>query len=80
MTTACPFGMERMNDPLFHRLDSVFNKAAFVKRVRMDHHLNIHRIGNRQTSVNRRWCGAPIFMQFQRTGPADHLFFECCRQ
>ena len=64
MTAARPFGMKGMDGPALHRGNSVFNKATFVQRISVDHHLDIHLICHAETVMNRRRCRAPVFMQF----------------
>ena len=64
MTAASPFGMKGMDGPALHRGNRVFNKAAFVQRIGVDHHLDIHFIGHAETVIYSRRCRAPIFMQF----------------
>ncbi len=66
-------GMDRA---AFHGGNGILNKAAFIECVGVDHHLNIHGIGNVQAIVDRRRCRPPVFMQFQRTGPRRDLFLK----
>ena len=80
VATAGPFGVKGMDDTLFHRRDGVLDKAAFIQRVGMDHHLHIHRISNAETIVDGRRGGAPILMKFQGTCTAQYLFFKSCWQ
>ena len=51
-------------------------KADFVQRVGVDHHLHVHRVGDRQAAVDGGGGGAPILVQFQRAGAAKHLFLQ----
>ena len=76
MTAPRPFGVEGMDRAAFQRLDRMFDKTRLVKRVGMDHHLHIHRIGHAEAAINRRGRGAPIFVQFQRASPAQNLFLK----
>ena len=46
MAAAGAFGMKRVNRSTLERVDSVFNKATFVQRVGVDHHLDVHVIGD----------------------------------
>ena len=45
-----------------------------VQRVRMQHHLDVVVVGNREAVVDRGRRGAPVLVQFQRAGAGlDHL-------
>ena len=44
MAATRPFGMKSMNGSTFHCRKSVFNKTTFIKRIGMDHDLDIHGI------------------------------------
>ena len=76
VAAACPFGMEGMDRAPPDRGQRVFDKAAFVQRIGMDHHLNIHRIGHRQAAVDGGGGGSPILVQFQAGGPGADLFLK----
>ena len=40
----------------------------------MDHHLHVHVVGDGQAAVDGGGGGAPVFVQFQRTGAGvDHF-------
>jgi hypothetical protein len=40
----------------------------------VNHHLNVILVGHRQAAIDRRWCGSPILMKFQRAGTSlDHF-------
>ena len=80
MAAARAFGMKGVDHTLFHRRDRMLDKAAFIQRVGMDHHLHIHGVGDRQAIVDGGRGGAPVFMQLQRAGPAAHLFLQCRRK
>ena len=74
MAAACALGVEGVDGPAFHRAKRMFDKAGFIQRVGMDHHLHVHVVRDRQAAINRGGGGAPIFVQLQRTGPAVHHF------
>ena len=40
-------------------------------------HLNIKRVSNAETIINRAWCCAPIFMKLKRTCAAKDHLFQC---
>ena len=40
------FGMEGMNGPPLEGIDGVFDKAGFIERIGVDHHLNIMFVGD----------------------------------
>ena len=76
VTAPRAFSVERVDRATFDGRDCIFDKAGFVQRIRVDHHLHIHVIGHRQAAINSTRCGAPIFVQFQRTRPRIHHFQE----
>ncbi len=80
MPAARAFGVEGMNSSAFHGGDGVFDKARLVQRVRVDHHLNVHRIGHREAAVDGRRRRAPILMQLHRAGARVDLFLKRCGQ
>ena len=41
VTATCAFRMESMNGAAFERFDRVFDKAGFIQRVTVQHHLHI---------------------------------------
>ena len=49
-----PLGMEGVDDALLHRGDGVLDEAALVQGIGMDHHLNVHRVGDGQAIVDCR--------------------------
>ena len=74
MAAPCPFGVKGMDGAALDRCHGVFDKAGFVERVGVDHHLHIHLVRHRQAAVDGGGRGAPVFVQFQCAGPAlDHL-------
>ena len=76
MTAARAFGVEGVDRAASDGLERVLDKAAFVQRVGVDHHLHIHCIGNRKAAVDRARGCAPIFMQLHRTGAGQNLLFQ----
>ena len=66
MAAARAFGMKGVDGAPADGRQRVFNKAGFVQRVGMDHHLHIHLVGDRQAAVDRGGRGAPVLMQLQR--------------
>ena len=75
MATASPFGVKSVDCSALHSRNGVFHKAAFIQRIGMNHHLNIHRIRHAETIINCCWRCAPILMQFQCRCPSRNLFF-----
>ena len=73
------FGMERMNSPVFHRGDRVFQKAAFVNGVGMNGYLHIVFVRNIKTVVDGRIGRTPVFVQLETTGTCQYLFFKWSR-
>ena len=69
----CALGMEGVDRAALHGTDCVFDKAGFVERVRVDHHLHVHRVSNREAAVDGTRRGTPILMQFERTGTGFDL-------
>ena len=51
-------------------------KPALVQRVGVDHHLHVHRVGDRQAAVDRRRRRAPVLVQLQRAGAGPHHLLE----
>ena len=47
MSAARTFGMEGMYSAALQRGDRMFNKAALVQCIRVDHHLDVHVVGHR---------------------------------
>ena len=65
--------------PLMAR-DRVLDEAAFVQRVGVDHHLHVVLVGDRQAAVDRRRRRAPVLVQLQRAGAAQHHLLQRRRQ
>jgi hypothetical protein len=76
VAAAGTLGVEGVDGAALQRLDGAFDKAALVERIGVDHHLDIILVGHRETCVDGSWRGAPILMQFERTGAAEHHFLE----
>ena len=76
MTAARAFGMKGVDRAPLQRPHGMLHEPAFVQRVRMNHHLNVHGIRHRKAAVDSRRCGAPILMQFQRAGPGQDLLLQ----
>ena len=74
MATTGTLGMEGVNGAPLKRCASMFDKAAFIQRIGMNHDLNIKVIGNRKAGINRGWCRAPVFMKLKPTGACLDLF------
>jgi len=51
-----------MDCAAFQRRDSVFDKAGFIQRVGVDHHLHVHIVGHGQAAVDGGGRCAPIFV------------------
>ena len=79
VTATGAFGVEGMNGAALEGGDGVFDKAGLVERIRVDHHLHVHLVGDAQAAIDGGGRGAPVFMQFQRTGPAQNLFIDALR-
>lgn len=80
MSAASTFGVKGVDCSAFHGGDGVFDKAAFVQRIGVDHHLHVHGIGHGQAAINGAGRSAPVFVQLQSTGARVHLFFQSCRK
>ena len=85
MATARAFGVISVDHPTAHRRDRRLDESTLVQCVGMNSDLNIHLIGDAQTSVDRLRCGPPVLMEFetdrtrfdllaQGLGPADIAF------
>ena len=74
MAAARPFGVEGMDRPALDRGDRIFHEAAFVQSVRVDHHLHVVFVGDRQAAVDGRRRRAPVLVQLQRTCARQHHF------
>ena len=79
MATPGTFRMEGMYRPSPDRADGILDETGLIQGVRMDHHLNIHIVCNRQTGINGLRRCSPVFVQLQCTGPRIDLFNQCCR-
>ena len=62
MAAPCPFGVKGMDSAALEGGECVLNKAGFIQRVGVDHHLHIHRIGDAKAAVDGGGGGAPVFM------------------
>src|SRR6056297_1761456 len=76
MATARPLGVKGVDGAPLHGGDGVFDKAAFIERIGMDHHLHVHGIGHRKATVDCTRRRAPILVQLERAGPGSDLFFQ----
>src|SRR3546814_2292341 len=74
MAAARALGMEGVDGPPLEGGYGVLDKAAFVERVGVDHHLHVHPVRHRQAAVDGGGRGAPILMQLERGGPGLHHF------
>ncbi|MNL53722.1 hypothetical protein D3C87_1769920 [compost metagenome] len=54
MAAARPFGMEGMNGSPANGCQRVFDKPAFIQRIAVQRHLNIHLFGDLQRAVDCR--------------------------
>src|ERR1700747_44800 len=80
VSTARPFGVKRVNGSALECGDGIFDETAFVERVCVDKNLHVHVIRNRQTTVNGRWCGTPVFVKLEAACPRLDLLNETrCR-
>ena len=79
MPTAGTLGMKGVNGAAFERLYRVLDKAGFVQRIGMEHHLDVVIVGDRQAVVDRSRRGAPVFMQLERAGAGLDHFHQRCR-
>ena len=59
MAAAGAFGVEGVDGAALERLDRVFDEAGFVQRVRVDHHLHVVIVGDRQRSSRWRPASCP---------------------
>ena len=80
MSATGALGMERMNRSVLKSRNRILDKAAFVKRVGMNHGLHVERIRHRKATVNAGWRRSPVFVQLECTGACQHLFFQRCRE
>src|SRR3546814_2117989 len=53
MPAARAFGVEGVDGAALEGGDSILDEAALVQRVGMDHHLDVHPVGDRQAAVDR---------------------------
>ena len=79
MAAASAFGVEGVNRAAFDGGDGVFHKPRLIEGVGVDADLHIEAIGNAQTAIDRRWCGAPVLMQFEAAGAGTHLLIKGLR-
>ncbi|MPL94808.1 hypothetical protein SDC9_40966 [bioreactor metagenome] len=76
MAAARALGVEGVDGAALEGGKRVLDKAAFVQRVGVDHHLHVHRVGHRQAAVDRRGRGAPVLVQLERARPRLHHLLE----
>ena len=76
MAAAGAFGVEGVDGAALHRRDGIFDEAALVQGVGVDHHLHVEGVGDAEAAVDRRRGGAPVLMQFQRAGAALHHLLQ----
>ena len=74
--TACAFGVVGVDAAIFEGGDGVFHKACFVQGISVDGDLNIIVFGNVEAGVDRRWGGAPVFVQLQPDRPSFYLLIQ----
>src|SRR5262249_28914393 len=79
MPSACALAVKSVDRPVFEGANCVFDKAAFIEGVGMNHDLNVHIVGNGKTTVDRGWRCTPVFVEFQAAGPGFNLFKETRR-
>ena len=79
MPAARALGVEGVDGAALEGGDGVFDEAALIERVGVDHHLHVKPIRHGQAAIDGGGRGAPILVQFQAGGTgADHLL-QCLR-
>ena len=73
MAAACSLGVIGVNGAAPEGGDRGFHESGFVERVGVNTDLHVVVLGNAQAAVDRRRCGAPVFVQLQSHRSADDL-------
>ena len=81
MTAACAFGVIGVDRAPVKGVYRVLDTAGFVERVRVNGHLHIVPLRNRQTAVNSGRRAAPVLVQLESGSTGLDLLGErtCCR-
>jgi hypothetical protein len=80
MPSAGALGVEGMNGATLEGSDGILDKAAFVQRVGVDHHLHVVIVGHGEATVDGSRGRAPILVKLQRARARVDLLHEPARQ
>src|SRR5260370_18037686 len=75
MPATGPFRVKRVNCSAFEGGNSIFDKTAFVQRVRVYKNLYIHVICNREAAINGHRRTTPIFMKLHTASSGLNLLY-----
>ena len=73
MAAPRPFGVISVDGSALEGGDGVLHKARFVQRIGVDGHLHVIVFRHAEAGIDRRWGGAPVFVQLQTYSPRFHL-------
>ena len=79
MAAARALRVEGVDGAALEGLDRVFHKAGFVERIRVDHHLDVVVVGDRQAAIDGGGGGAPVLMQLEGASASLDLLHQAAR-